>query len=106
MVTQIILDGHDYHNLLKEDRTGCWWTKEEISYLKKHYPSDDTYKVAEYLGRHYHAVRTKALRLNLLKIRKTKTIDYVEPIKSNVKSAMYDRIIGAHEKRLQAKEGK
>jgi hypothetical protein len=92
MTTQIIIEGHDYYKNEVEDRTGLKWSPQEIEYLTEHYPDDNTYDIADYLKRSYKAVRSKALKLKLNKIKKTKIIEYRAPDRNNKSYGVLDRI--------------
>lgn len=43
------------------------WTDEEIEFLKKHYPYEDTDYIAETLNRTSHSIYNKAMRLGIKK---------------------------------------
>jgi hypothetical protein len=98
MTTQIIIEGHDYYKNEVEDRTGLKWSPQEIEYLTQHYPTMNTRLISEYLGRSYRAVRTKALRLKLYKIRITKIVDYPEKLKNNKSYGVFNRIVEGQRK--------
>ena len=73
------------------------WTKEEESFLKKHYTTDSLESIAKHLGRTEDAVKTRAYTLGLInngesRLKNKWTRDEVKYLKKNINKKSYEQM--------------